>query len=168
MPLQSSQSQSDFHWIITSTLFSSWWPWTFLGDREMTRARRLESRLRERSRDQRRSVVCMYVLCPLFSLVQFLVAYALLSEETGMGGTESWHAFVAGANNKTYNFFRFLLSCIVFAAVFPESLQALFMIQLMMALSINSGRSPISRCMLGASLFSKIATSMFLGRGRPR
>ena len=34
------------------------------------------------------------------------------------------------------------------------------MIQLMMALSINSGRSPISRCMLGASLFSKIATSM--------
>ena len=30
----------------------------------------------------------------------------------------------------------------------------------MMALSINSGRSPISRCMLGASLFSKIATSM--------
>ena len=68
-----------------------------------------------------------------------------------------------GDNNKTYNFFRFLLSCIVFAAVFPESLQALFMIQLimsLMALSINSGRSPISRCMLGASLFSKIATSM--------
>ena len=103
MPLQSSQSQSDFHWIITSTLFSSWWPWTFLGDREMTRARRL----RERSRVSKRSVVYMYVLCPLFSLVQFLVAYALLSEETGMGGTESWHAFVAGANNKTYNFFRF-------------------------------------------------------------
>ena len=97
---------------------------------------------------------------------------ALLSEETGMGGTESWHAFVAGDmsqdNNQTYNFFRFLLSCIVFAAVFPESLQALFMIQLMLALSINSGRSPISRCMLGASLFSKIATSMFLGSGRPR
>ena len=106
MPLQSSQSQSDFHWIITSTLFSSWWPWTFLGDREMTRARRLS----ERSRVQRDTdVLIMSMFCASFlaSAVQFLVAYALLSEETGMGGTESWHAFVAGANNKTYNFFRF-------------------------------------------------------------
>ena len=80
MPLQSSQSQSDFHWIITSTLFSSWWPWTFLGDREMTRARRL----RERSRDP----MSMFCAPFLASAVQFLVAYALLSEETGMDGTE--------------------------------------------------------------------------------
>ena len=53
MPLQSSQSQSNFHWIITSTLFSSWWPWTFLGDREMTRARRLRERSRVSKKQNR-------------------------------------------------------------------------------------------------------------------
>ena len=53
----------------------------------MTRARRLS----ERSRVQRDTdVLIMSMFCASFlaSAVQFLVAYALLSEETGMDGTE--------------------------------------------------------------------------------